>query len=138
MTEAELFARDSLSHLWWFIRYRSNKRKSRLYTVACCRRVWHLLVDPACRRAVEVSERYADGLASREELIQARRAAEESSPDWGDAALTAQGVNPDAAGWAFAAAVRTAFNRPDPNDVARNPGVSCLQSFGSSGALESR
>ena len=117
MTEAEWSACDNLSSLWWYIRYRSNKRKSRLYTVACCRQVWHLFVDPACRRAVEISERYADKLSSREELIQARREAEAS--DWDAAALAAQGASPDAASWVFAAAVRTAFNRPDPNDVAQ-------------------
>src|SRR5262249_61981307 len=106
------FDGDSLSHLWWFIRYRSNKRKARLYTAACCRQIWHLFVEPACRRAVEVSERYADKLASREELIQAKREAEAS--DANAAALAAHGVSSEAASWAFAAAVRTAFNSPVP------------------------
>jgi hypothetical protein len=119
MTEAEWLACDKLSSLWWFIRYRSNKRKARLYTIACCRQVWHLFVDPACRRAVEVSERYADRMSSREELIQTRRDAEASWADWDGKRLAAAGMPSDAAGLAFAAAVRTAFNRPDPNDVAQ-------------------
>ncbi len=119
MTEAEWLACDNLFSLWWFIRYRSNKRKARLYTVACCRQVWHLFIDPACRRAIEVSERYADRMASREELVQARRDAEASWSDWNANALTGQGLNPEVTDSAFAAAVRTAFNRPDPNDVAQ-------------------
>jgi hypothetical protein len=141
VTEAEWLACDNLFSLWWFIRYRSNKRKARLYTVACCRQVWHLFIDPACRRAIEVSERYADRMASREELVQARGDAEASWSDWNAKALAGQGLSSqstDLAFWnanglagqrlnpesestnlAFAAAVRTAFNRPDPNDVAQ-------------------
>src|SRR5262249_39442140 len=38
---------------------------------ACCRRIWHLLSDQRSRDAVEVVERYADGLASRREIDEA-------------------------------------------------------------------
>jgi hypothetical protein len=46
-------------------------RKVQLFGVACCRRVWHLLADERARGALEVSERYADGHASADELCAA-------------------------------------------------------------------
>jgi hypothetical protein len=50
-----------------FIHNRVGPRKPRLFAAACCRRLWHVLEDDACRRAVEVGERLADGLCPREE-----------------------------------------------------------------------
>jgi hypothetical protein len=44
-----------------------SERKARLFSVACCRRIWALLPD-AIRGAIELTERHADGLASGEEL----------------------------------------------------------------------
>src|SRR5262245_23523474 len=49
-------------------------RKPRLFGCACCRGVWPLL-DDLSRRAVEVAERFADGDAAAEELLDARAAA---------------------------------------------------------------
>jgi hypothetical protein len=57
---------------------RLGERKVRLFACACCRRIWHLISEKS-RRAVEVAERFADGLASNEE----RQAAFRANP-WND------------------------------------------------------
>ena len=45
-----------------------RSRKLRLFAVACCRRVWHLLPNEPSRQAVLVAERYADKLTRTAEL----------------------------------------------------------------------
>jgi hypothetical protein len=98
MTESEWLACDNpdplLAMLW--TSGRQNERKLRLFGVACVRRIWHLLSPRASRRfhqaakrwahvhnrhegavyqasreCVEVVERYADGLASDQQLLEA-------------------------------------------------------------------
>jgi len=49
---------------------RLSDRQLRLFAVACCRRVWHLLPHAASRHALSVAERYADGLANDWELFE--------------------------------------------------------------------
>jgi hypothetical protein len=48
-----------------------SERKARLFAAACCRGVWDQVGEPPTRGAVEVAERYADGLATAEELRRA-------------------------------------------------------------------
>jgi hypothetical protein len=71
MTEAEWAACTEPYPMLAFLRGRASYRKLRLFAVACCRRVWHLLPqgrDEYNHAAVEAAERFADGRASRKEL----------------------------------------------------------------------
>src|SRR6266545_6934739 len=58
-------------------RSRSVDRKEHLFTVACCRRIWPLIDNADARGCVEVAERYADDLATSEELQAAEARATE-------------------------------------------------------------
>jgi hypothetical protein len=72
-----------------FLGVRISARKARLFGCACCRRVWPLIREPACRKAVEVAERFADGLAEVDELKAIHRAAERAKPLSADASWAA-------------------------------------------------
>jgi hypothetical protein len=72
MTEEKWLTRNDPDTLLQFVGPRASSRKLRLFACACCRRIWDLLTDPVHRHAVETSERYADRLATRAELKEAR------------------------------------------------------------------
>src|SRR5262249_19225756 len=54
---------------------RANARKLRLFGVACCRHIWHLLVDEWSQVAVMTGERFADQVATEGERDTAFQAA---------------------------------------------------------------
>jgi hypothetical protein len=62
----------------------ASERKLRLFAVACCRRIWHLMTDDRSRRIVVVSELDADGKATEQECIHAFGGALEA---WGESGL---------------------------------------------------
>jgi hypothetical protein len=52
----------------------ASVRKGRLFAIACCRHVWHLMDFDDCRQAVQLAERLVEGEATAEE---AQRTAEQ-------------------------------------------------------------
>src|SRR5437868_5458170 len=75
MTEREWLACADPNLMLTEMSGRVSERKLRLFAAACCRRIWHLLPDRRSRAAVEVAERYADGLAGERDLAAAKAAA---------------------------------------------------------------
>lgn len=65
--------------LWCLKSVERHDREIRLYAVWCARKVQHLITDPNSIAALDVAERYANGLASEAELASARYAARASA-----------------------------------------------------------
>lgn len=82
MTYAEWLAATSPTPMLAFIREKASDRKLRLFAVACCRRLWQLLDEDVSRPAVDVIERFADGLATPNDLESAQRAARSQGKDF--------------------------------------------------------
>jgi hypothetical protein len=60
MTEAEFNSCTDPQKMLEWLRSRTTARKLRLFDIACCRHVWHLLADDRSRRAIELAEVVAD------------------------------------------------------------------------------
>jgi hypothetical protein len=109
MSEAEWLAcTDPHKMLIYFFPNEASDRKRRLFAVACCRSVAHLMTDSRSLEAVAAAERYADGLIDEGGLASARSAAAAAQEALigGPRALTAAGT---AAYQEARAAVKTAL-----------------------------
>ena len=70
MTEFEWLTCNDAAAMLEVLRNRTGDRKLRLFACACARDIWSELSEDDCRRAVDVAERFADGMASLEELLE--------------------------------------------------------------------
>lgn len=127
MTEAEWLAYTDARPLLNFLRGKVSDRKMRLFTCACCRRWSHLLQGERTRRALAVSERYADRQADSEELDKAWDFVWEVS--WAPADDLARGAARSSAlatgwsdawsaAWATAGNARAVAGEPEPGALA--------------------
>jgi len=66
--EAEWWTCNDPEPMLKFLEGKGSKRKIRLFGLACCRRLWHLLPTERWRKLIEVGERFVDGSATRAEL----------------------------------------------------------------------
>ena len=81
--------------LWCLRAVEGRDREIRHYMVWCARQVQHLMTDPRSINALDVAEKFADGLATQEELDAALAAANDAA---NDAASDAAWAASDAAG----------------------------------------
>jgi hypothetical protein len=89
VTESEWLGCTDPKPMLRFLLGKASNRKFRLFTVACSRRIWHLLSDERSRKAVDIAEKVADGLVSNTErgnaateAIQAAWDLEGNDPSW--------------------------------------------------------
>ena len=61
-----------------FLHGRVSERKLRLFACACCRRMWHLLIDERSRRAIENTEQWLDKPVGLKEENRATKEASEA------------------------------------------------------------
>ncbi len=64
MTEREWLACTNPMSMLNFLTGKASERKFRLFACACCRRIWHLITEPALQSAIHIAEKYADGKAT--------------------------------------------------------------------------
>jgi hypothetical protein len=79
MKESEWLSCTDPATMLKFLRGTISDRKLRLFGVACCRRILHLLPDEQSRRAVDVAELFADGLVTEAEAEAAGNVAAEAA-----------------------------------------------------------
>ncbi len=83
MTEAEWLASDEPDLMLEFVCGEGYDRKRRLFAVACCDRIAHLVATEPSRHSVEVARRMADGLnlpGERRAAVIAAMADEDTTP----------------------------------------------------------
>jgi hypothetical protein len=115
MTETEWLTCAEPQRMLQFLRGKTSDRKLRLFSLYCCHSVWPLLLDKPYRHAVDVAERFVEGLASVSELTAARALAEQTAM-WGG---NGESVGPLwEAGWYVSREAGALANVSDPDAAA--------------------
>ena len=104
--------------LWCLRAVDGHEREIRLFAVDCARSVQHLMNDKRSISAIDVAERYAEGLATDQELMDAGDAAWDAACD--SAVASARAAWDSAVATAWDAAMATAWDvaRAAAGDVA--------------------
>ncbi len=131
MTEAEWLRAADPKPMFTFLqkdrrksRCRGGKRRLRLFACACVRGIWELLRQPGSRQALYYGERFAEGLATDQDLATAKTAARR--------ALAAEGPEIRRAGYWWQAAeaathlVARRFDGGDHESVAHAAGSAAI------------
>jgi hypothetical protein len=69
MTEAEWQAATDPKPMLSFLARKASDRKLRLFSVACCRRIWPFVSDPGSRDVVDLTEAAADGAIDPQRVL---------------------------------------------------------------------
>ena len=120
LTFSHILESNGLGDTVWAMRSAPEYYKEwRLFAVFCARQVQHLLTDERSIKAIDVAEKYANGLATDEELTAAWYA---SAAAWDAARDAASAAARDAAwaAWAAARAAAWAAARAAARDAARD------------------
>ena len=115
--------------LWCLRAVTGHDKELRLYAAWCARQVQHLMADPRSVYALGVAERFANGVATDEELAAASAAA------W-DASVAAWVAS--AAAWAASDASDASAAAADAADAARNAAADAAWAAASSAAAAAR
>jgi hypothetical protein len=137
MTETEWMACASEVTMLRFLKDRISDRKLRLFAIACCLRAWGHLLDGWQRTAIQLAERYADGVAPTAKLADAWKDAEHHAAGYPiDEAMRAavEVLRPDAyeAAWWMMSHVRIAMvqrARTASSSLGATPGLEQMTPF---------
>jgi hypothetical protein len=98
---------------------RVNNRRVRLFSVACCRRIWHSLSETS-RAVVLLAERYADGQAGEEERYRAGDLPSETPAEAAASAAVARTMDAMEATPSLAASVAGPFEAAEQARLLRD------------------